>query len=92
MERTVQELKTIIRELILEVGDLKERVTILEKDLLSYKEPIAATPISQNESLEGESYESLGRLYKEGYHVCHMAYGQVRQGDCLFCIAFIEKE
>ncbi|HZJ84122.1 MAG TPA: initiation control protein YabA [Syntrophomonadaceae bacterium] len=92
MERTVQELKTIIRELILEVGDLKERITILEKDLLSYKEPVAVTPIPQNESLEGESYENLSRLYKEGYHVCHMAYGQVRQGDCLFCIAFIEKE
>ena len=35
-------------------------------------------------SLEGESYENLGKLYKEGYHVCPMAYGQFRRGECLF--------
>ena len=31
MEKTIQELKMIIRDLILEVGELKERVTELEK-------------------------------------------------------------
>lgn len=93
MEKTVQELKMIIRDLILEVGDLKERITILEKNLAPKEEAeVVTTNILPSISLEGESYENLGKLYKEGYHVCHMAYGQIRQGDCLFCIAFMEKE
>lgn len=91
MEKTVQELKMIIRELILEVGELKERVAYLEKDLLKDPEKIEL-PLSYSRKIEGEAYDNLGRLYNEGYHVCPMAFGQHREGDCLFCIAFMEKE
>ncbi len=92
MEKTVQELKMIIRELILEVGDLKERMAILEKNMIKpdVHEVLAVIPPSM--SLEGESYENLGKLYKEGFHVCPMAYGQIRRDECLFCVAFMEKE
>lgn len=91
MEKSVQELKIIIRELILEIGDLKERIANLEK-CIKYTEEEDKLPPAENLLLEGESYEKLGRLYKEGYHVCPAAFGQVRQGECLFCIAFMEKE
>ncbi len=96
MEKTLQELKMIIRELILEVGDLKERVTILERDLSEEIEEadkvLVPAPIPEGLGLEGESYENISRLYNEGYHICHMAYGQIRHGECLFCVAFMEKE
>lgn len=91
MEKTVQELKMIIRELILELGELKERVAYLEKDFIKDKEPIEPS-ISYSRKIEGEAYDNLGRLYNEGYHVCPMAFGQVRNGECLFCVAFMEKE
>lgn len=81
----------IIRELILEVGELKERIANLEKNMALYEE--ARLPeVTENLFLQGESYEKLGKLYKEGYHVCPASFGQVRQGECLFCIAFMEKE
>jgi len=91
MEKTVQELKMIIRELILELGELKERVAYLEKDILNDGEHIEP-PISYSLKIEGEAYDNLGRLYNEGYHVCPMAFGQIRDGECLFCVAFMEKE
>lgn len=97
MERTIEELKILIRELVLEVGDLRERVTSLENQLYKLSavhEQATVDDWSQKElvELQGEGYENLGKLYAEGYHVCPAAFGKRRSGDCLFCIAFIEKE
>jgi regulator of replication initiation timing len=97
MEKTLQELKIIIREMILEIGELKERVTVLERekqDLI--KEAESSPPVNFTEweriRIQGEGYEQLGSLYHEGYHICTMAFGQKREGECLFCIALMEKE
>ncbi|MEN6390188.1 MAG: initiation control protein YabA [Syntrophomonas sp.] len=91
MEKTLQELKSIIRDLIIEVGELRERVDRLENK----PEPVApdlprlsSTPLS----IEGEGYDNLGRIYQEGYHVCPHAFGVPREGGCLFCLSFMEKE
>jgi len=91
MEKTVQELKVLIRELILEIGDLKERVRCLEKETSPEPQRIDR-PKDEIIKLQGEGYEQLGRIYKEGYHVCPVAYGEPRRDGCLFCIAFMEKE
>lgn len=92
MEKTVQELKTIIRELILEVGDLKERITLLEKEFNPEPHIYDDQPQLSLVKLQGEGYEQLGQIYNEGYHVCPTFYGQARNGECIFCIAFMEKE
>jgi regulator of replication initiation timing len=42
--------------------------------------------------LQGEGYERLGMLYNDGYHVCPSNFGDKRQEECLFCLAFINKE
>lgn len=81
--------------MILEIGDLKERVTVLEKqinaDSLAEIEKMPKF-IPEKKKISFESYENLGKFYEEGYHICPMAYGEARWGECLFCIAFIEKE
>lgn len=90
--RTVQELKVLIRELILEIGDLKERVTILEREKTPpafYEEKHDNLEIIK---LQGEGYERLGKLYNDGYHVCPANFGYIRHGECLFCLAFMQKE
>lgn len=90
--KTVQELKILIRELILEIGDLKERVTRLERAEIAeplYEERRANVDLIK---LQGEGYERLGQLYNDGFHVCPSNFGDGRQEECLFCMAFMQKE
>jgi len=86
--------------MILEIGELKERVVALEQAL--YQPPEAAAedtrlsqPLALSEAekiqLQGEGFENLGRLYKAGYHICPVFFGVRQEGECLFCVALLEK-
>lgn len=94
MENVIQELKAIMRDLIIEVGELKEKVAYLERNLdyAKKEEPISPKLDIQDLAIAGEGYNNLGGIYKRGYHVCPVAYGRIRDGECLFCLAFLEKE
>lgn len=93
MEKTVQELKILMREMILEIGDLKERITLLENSIKK-KDPqeVMIYPELEKIKIQSEGYDQLGSLYQEGYHICPIAFGQKREEECLFCIALMEKE
>jgi len=96
MEKTIRELKNLVTDLSIEIDQLKDRVSYLEVKLAQVSpqaEERETVPVARRDlRLEGESYDNLGRIYTEGYHICSMAFGQPRGDDCLFCVAFLEKE
>lgn len=95
MEKTIRELKNLVTDLLIEIDQLKDRLECLEGKI-AHLDPGSETretqPVKRDLRLEGESYENLGRIYNEGYHICSMAFGEPRGDDCLFCVAFLEKE
>ncbi|HOQ10124.1 MAG TPA: initiation control protein YabA [Syntrophomonadaceae bacterium] len=92
MEKTVRELKMLLREMIIELGELKERVAHLEREVARLQAPAPEIDRVTQIGIQGEGYENLGRLYREGYHICSYSFGQQRHEDCLFCVAQLEKE
>lgn len=36
------------------------------------------------------SKNNLKRLHDEGYHICHLSFGEKRKGECLFCQRLLE--
>ena len=80
-----QELKDITYELYQENEELKKENDHLKEMLFEVRE--------DGEEPDGElkkSYSNLIHLYDEGYHICHLSFGEKRKGDCLFCIKLLE--
>jgi len=87
LSQRFQELKDITYELYREREKLKQENEDLKRLIFQDRE---------DESPESEKHHkatyNLAKLYQEEYHICHLNFGDKREGDCLFCLQLLENQ
>jgi regulator of replication initiation timing len=94
------EVEEKLISLLEEVRSLLPYIRSLEDENLRLKRESCALPEKETERvianaarIEGVAHDNLVRLYKEGFHVCHLHFGQpMEAGACLFCAGFLRRE
>src|SRR5690625_4551228 len=97
MEEQIGELYEQLGNLkndLIEIIEENHRLTVENKHLRSYlnqnhvqEEKESTEKQKEEATVPGEGFDNLARIYKEGFHICHMQFGSPRTDeDCLFCL------
>ncbi|GAB6099724.1 hypothetical protein JCM16358_16030 [Halanaerocella petrolearia] len=80
-----QKVKNTVYDMYKENENLKEENENLKRLLFEKEE-------EEQGDKELKEEDNLSRLYQEGFHICHLNFGEQRDGSCLFCAGMLEEE
>jgi len=92
VEENLSRLHTEVRSLRQYVEYLEEENVKLKRQLCAVSEADTARVQKNAARIQKEAQENLEKLYNEGFHVCHIYFGEPMEGSCLFCNAFLRKD
>lgn len=84
--QAILELEEKLKAMTSELATIRRYVEQLEEDNITMQNIIR----KKNMSVSGHS--NLVSLFEAGFHVCPSHFGELRDGDCLFCASFLERE
>jgi regulator of replication initiation timing len=90
-----QQLNAILKEmetLKMYAYALEEENENLRAERLNYGPEVKEKVNDNARKIQGAGYDNLARLYMEGFHICHLHFGQSRTEECLFCMGFLKRE
>lgn len=97
--QAITEVEENLSRLLSEVRSLRQYVEYLEDENAKLKRQLCAVSdadtarVQKNAArIQKEAHENLEKLYSEGFHVCHIYFGEPMEGSCLFCNAFLRKD
>ena len=83
-----------IEEISMKFKNLKDITYKLYKEneeLKNENDELKSIIFKEDEEKIPESKNNLARLHNEGFHICHLSFGEKRIGECLFCLRLIEE-
>ncbi|MDR1960710.1 MAG: DNA replication initiation control protein YabA [Gracilibacteraceae bacterium] len=83
-----QEIKSLKEYVV----SLEDENTRLQRELSILSETDAALLRANSSQIRREAAENLEKLYQEGFHVCHLFFGEPMTEPCLFCAAFLRHD
>lgn len=81
-----------MQEILQDFSRIKRYAQLLEEENGRLKEALAALAREGAGGAAGTRAPASGQLaalYRQGFHVCHAAFGSLREQECLFCLALL---
>ncbi|WP_423244320.1 initiation control protein YabA [Desulfallas thermosapovorans] len=89
-----------VQELLSEIKNMKNVVEVLETENAKLRQQLILMYEMHEDNDTGSGCspkrvtgrQNLVNLYNQGFHICNIYFGQLREGECLFCAAFLRRK